>query len=125
MTDILDTLQTIPHPLLDCAHNANKEPIFAKLNILHTQLNINAISIHSDGGNGCLGHRRLNATLQRYQIKSQNEVDFAALTNSRATLTIPTTHLDQSAESRVPFDRKRLLPDLASTTVVASDCFLF
>ena len=52
--------------------NPNSPPSYASLSVIAKELNANAISIHSNIGNGKLGHLSLTITNTAYLVKSDN-----------------------------------------------------
>jgi hypothetical protein len=65
---------TMPHPV---PTKIIGKPTEKTITILHTQLIANARSIHSDGGDGLLGHARIVLTEAQYINASHNNVAYA------------------------------------------------
>ena len=76
--------------------NPNSPPSYASLSVIAKELNANAISIHSNIGNGKLGHLSLTITNTAYLVKSDN-----------VTFDIPThpetqaTHADRATSFQI------------------------
>ena len=60
-----------PHTSLTTI-NSNSSPSYASLSVIAKELNTNTINVHSNRGNGKLGHRSLNITTTAYLVKSGN-----------------------------------------------------
>lgn len=62
-----------PHTSLTTI-DPNSPPSYASLSVIAKELNANAISVHSNRGNGKLGHLSLTITTTAYLVKSGNVV---------------------------------------------------
>ena len=58
--------------------NATTAPTYATLQLAQTQLNANATSVPSSGGDGLHGHLALTITADAYEVISANHVPFLA-----------------------------------------------
>ncbi len=67
------TETTMPHPV---PTKIVGKPTEKTITILHTQLIANARSIHSDGGDGLLGHSSILLTTAQYENASHNNVPY-------------------------------------------------
>ncbi len=94
---------TMPHPV---PTKIIGKPTEKSITILHTQLIANARSIHSDRGDGLLGHASIVLTPAQYQSASLNNVEYV-----RPAKPAPITHaLNATSEtmyrSHKTYDRK-------------------
>ena len=80
---------SFPHPNRLRIHEPNSEPTFARLKKALTQLNANAVLIHSDFGDGRLGHYYLATASTEYKSKSNGAASYTARTNPGSAPTFP------------------------------------
>jgi hypothetical protein len=73
-----------PYPTLLPLHEANSEPSYASIHQVQRQLNANATSVHSHGGDGQLGLLALTVAPATYTALSQNNIPFVAPVNPPA-----------------------------------------
>ena len=85
----------LPHTSLTTI-NPNSPPSYASLSVIATDLNVNAISVHSNRGNGKLGHLSLTITNTAYLVKSGN-VTFDIFTQP----SIQTTYTDRATSFQI------------------------
>lgn len=65
-----------PHPEISRLHDENEEPSYEAIEAACVQLNANAAAIHSNGGDGKLGHLVLTVGATEYQNLSDGGVAF-------------------------------------------------
>ena len=83
MLDVKKYLQlTFLQTKLYCIQKPQSNPTFDCLKKPQTQLNLNAISIHSNAGDGRIGHYYLVTTANKYHTKSNQEVKCGASINT-------------------------------------------
>ena len=84
-----DIVSTFPHAAILGTHAPGTEPTYDSLHLAITQLNANAASIPTDGGNGLLGHLVLTVGDTAYAALSTVNVAHPAPPDPAATPTIP------------------------------------
>ena len=74
-----DALAAFPYPkLTPIATSASGPPTYASIKLAQTELNGNAASVPSTGGDGILGHLALTVTPAQYNLRSAGNVAFIA-----------------------------------------------
>lgn len=71
-----DVTRYFPHPAILATHPLGQPPTYATLKPAMTQLNANATSVPSTGGDGLLGHLVLTIGEQNYQAQSIGNVAY-------------------------------------------------
>jgi hypothetical protein len=69
---ITNIASSFPKPILTPLADARTPPTYAKLRITQTELNGNATSIHSNLGDGLLGHLTLTIPTAKYLTLTNN-----------------------------------------------------
>lgn len=70
MTDVSAIIALFPNPVLTLVGGLTSPPIFSEIRKLQTEQNANAASIHSNFGNGTMGHLHLTLPPAEYLVLS-------------------------------------------------------